>query len=232
MKERGIKAEENNNTIIIDIGRSEDKTNLTIHYDKIKKIANIHYKFSGEPAKELVRGIGQHFPILERLDNLVENLSYVEVSTRIKNKRKKCNSYEEHCKWASVDIEIVAKPYSIPEQNGTQSQPPTELIVILAQSSLEELIDLAANGNIRVSRPRDTYVYVIQKDKKEPIFGYYPTSGWILHSYTVSGESAKKMLEEVGRYIPLPKCLKKAENIRITLEYTLNGYVIGLDMEI
>jgi hypothetical protein len=230
MKEGGIKAEEKDNTIIIDIGDPTKESYLTIRQDKGENRTEIHYKVSGETAKKLAMGIGRHFPIFEGLNNLADNLSYVEVWTRIRNE-KRCESGREYCGKISVDIKMVGKPYRNSKQDETQPQQPTELGVRLAKSSLEELLNLVANGNVGVSVfPNNESIYITRKDE-EPIFVQHPSLERGSQSYTVSGKPAEDLIEEIGRYIPLPEELKNAKNVRVTWEYSPHGYIIGFDTE-
>ena len=219
----GIKVEKNDNITIIDIRDPKEESYLTILYNKDEKCAEIHYKLSGRTAKEIVNGIGQHFPIFEGLDELTNNVSYVKVQTRIRNNEKKCKNGSKYCKKISVDIEIIRKSYSNPKHSETQLQQPTELGIKLAKRSLDELLNHATNGKIDVFVSDDGTVYVTLKDNrepKEPIFIYYPSHEKILHSYTISGESAKDLIKEIGKYVPLPRNLKKAKNIRVIWKNT------------
>ena len=230
MKEGGIKAEEKDNTISIYIGDPTKGSYLTILQKKAEGRTEIGYKVLGEPAKELAMGMGQHFPIFEGPYNLADNLSYVEVWTRIIGNEKRCESGREYCGKISVDIEMVGKPYRNSKQDETQPQQPTKLGVRLAKRSLEELLNLVANGKVKVSAYNDGTVYVTGRDE-EPIFVVDPSHNMGLQSYTISGELAKRLTEEIGRYIPLPEELKNAENVRVTWEYTRFGYRIGLKTE-
>jgi len=235
IKEEGLKAEKNDNITIIDIGDPKKGNNyLTIVHNQAEERTEIHYRISGKSAKEVAMGIGRHFPILEEFDKLVENLSHVEVWTHINNKGTKCESNSEYCRKVRVDIYMVGKPHKDSEQYETQSQPPTELGVELAKSFLEKIVDLAANGKIKVSVFGDGTTYINQENQEneEPIIIYRPSDGRVLQSYTVSGESAEDLMREIGRYIPLPKELKETKNVRVTWEYTPQGYIIGVETEI
>jgi len=230
MKEGGIKAEEKDDTIIIDIGDRTKGSYLTILQKKDENRTEIRYMVSGEPAKKLAMGIGQHFPIFEGLYNLANNLSYVEVSTRIRNE-KRCESGREYCGKISVDIKMVGKPYKNSKQDETQPQQPTELGVRLAKNSLEELLNLVANGKVKVSVfPNNESIYITQINE-EPIFVKHPSLERGSQSYTVSGKLAEDLIKEIGRYIPLPEELKNAKNVRVTWGYSPNGYFIGFDTE-
>lgn len=235
MKKGGIKAERQDNAVIIDIGHLGKGDHLTIRYDKARESAEIDYKLSGKPAEELTRGIGQHFPILEGLDKLANNLEYVRVWTTIKNKEKKCENSSRYCRKIGVYIDMIRKSYSDPKQDETQPQQPTELGVKLAKSLLEELIDHAANYNIDFSIFDDGTTYITRKDNKEPIFIQDPIQGstleWGMQSYTISGELAKDLIEEIGRYIPLPRDLKEAKKVRVIWDYSPEGYTIGFYTE-
>jgi hypothetical protein len=229
MKEGGIKAEKGDNSISINIGDPTKGSYLTILQNDAENLTEIRYKVSGEPAKELAMGIGRHFPIFEGLDNLANNLSYVEVWTRIRNE-KRCESGREYCGKISVDIKMVGKPYRNSKQDETQPQQPTELGIRLAKSSLEELLNLTANGKIRVAAFDDGDTF-IQESNEEPIFISYPSNGRYIHSFTVSGKLAEDLIREIGRYIPLPRDLEEAKNVRVTWEYTRSGYIIGFETE-
>jgi len=226
MKKEGIRAENRDNIIIVYIGDPTKKDKyLTIQYDKAGESAEIQYTLLGKLAEELVGGIGRHFPIFEGLNKLLENLSYVEVQMSIRKSEKKCEYSNKYCRKIIVNIKMIRKPYN-DKQDEIQPQPPTELGAKLAESSLEELLDLVVNNKINVSVSDDGTIYI------RPVFIYSPSNGRGLQSYTVSGELAKDLIEEIGKYIPLPGGLKEAENLRVTWEFTPQGYEMGLETEI
>jgi hypothetical protein len=231
MKKGEIKAERQDNAVIINIGYLGKGNHLTIQHDKARESTEIYYKLSGELAKDLIRGIGQHFPIFEGLDKLANNLDYVTVWTTIKNKEKKCENSSRYCRKIGVYIDMIRKSYSDPKQDETQTQQPTELGVKLAKSLLEELIDQAANYKIDFSIFSDGTIYITQKDSKEPIFIQESTLDGGMQSYTISGELAKDLIEEIGEYIPLPRDLKEAKKVRVMWEYFPEGYTIGFYTE-
>jgi len=229
IKEEGIRIEKNDNTTIIDTVNPIRESYLRIQYDNDGENAEILYRISGKSAKEVAMGIGRHFPILEGLDKLVENLSYVEVQTSIGNSEKKCVRNGEYCWKIGVYIKMMKKPNS-DRQDEIQLQPPTELGVKLAKNALEELVDLVLIKMIKVSVSNNR-ISITLKEGEKPIFIYDPSDGRVLHSYTLSGESAKALIEKIEEYIPLSGFLREAEIIRVTWEYTPQGYRIRLETE-
>jgi hypothetical protein len=231
MKEGGIKIEEGDNSIVINIGNPNEESYLTILQKAAENHTKIRYKVSGELAKELAMGIGKHFPTFEGLDKLVDNISYVGVETCIRDNEKRCESGREYCRKITTTIEIIRKSYRNPKQDETQPQQPTELGVKLAQSALRELTNLVANYNISASAFDDGSTYVSRKDNEEPIFIVWPPYERGLQSFTVSGKLAEDLIREIGRYIPLPRDLEEAKNVRVIWEYYPNGYAITLKTE-
>jgi hypothetical protein len=227
MKKEGIRVEERDNVTIIHIGDPTKKDiYLTIEYYKAKDSTETYYELSGSLAKEVAMGIGQHFPIFESLDELVEKLSYVGVRMSIKNSEKKCAYGSKYCREIGVYIYMVREPQNNPKQYEIQPEPLTELGLRLAESSLEELLDLVVNNKINVSVSDDGTIYI------EPVFIYSPSNGRGLQSYTLSGELAKDLIKQIGRYIPLPGGLKEAEIVRVTWGFNPQGYEIELKTEI
>lgn len=230
MRKEGIKAKKESNAVIIEIGNPSERSYLSILHNDAEERTEIRYKLSGKLAKELAIGIGRHFPIFEGSDKLAENVKYVEVWTSIRNKETKCESGSKYCRKVSVDIRIGRESYNDPKQDEIQPQQPTELGVELARSSLEELLNLLTNGNISVSVSDDGTTYVTTRNGR-PILIDWPPHERGMQSYTVSEKLAKDLIKELGKYIPLPRDLKEANNVRVTWGYTPHGYEIGFDVE-
>ena len=128
----------------------------------------------------------------------------------VKNSEKKCAYDSKYCREIGVYIYMVREPQNNSKQYEIQPEPLTELGLKLAESSLEELLDLVVNNEINVSVSNDGTINI------KPVFIYSPSNGRGLQSYTLSGELAKDLIKQIGRYIPLPKELKEAKNVRVT----------------